>query len=63
MGSFTFLSMVLAQDLKTGVYSPNKRFKRDCQRMAFSVLGSICGCGCLVKPSGSVASPLSGRYA
>ncbi|KAA3490823.1 hypothetical protein Y058_20130, partial [Vibrio mimicus] len=31
-------------------------------RMAFSVLVSIRGYGCLVKPCGSVASSLSGRY-
>ncbi|EOX1578233.1 hypothetical protein ACPD0P_003537, partial [Vibrio cholerae] len=40
----------------------NKRFKRDCQRVAFPVPLNRSGYGCWFKLCGSVASPLSGRY-
>ncbi len=41
----------------------NKRFKRDCQRVAFPVPLNRIGYGCWFKLCGSVASPLSGRCA
>ncbi|EGR4188531.1 hypothetical protein DDM99_18015 [Vibrio cholerae] len=47
------------QCLKNG--SPNKRFKRDCQRVAFPVPLNRSGYGCWFRLCGSVASPLSGR--
>ncbi|EGR0469134.1 hypothetical protein FG064_19500 [Vibrio cholerae] len=41
----------------------NKCLKRDCQRVAFPVPLNRSGYGCWFKLCGSVASPLSGRYA
>ncbi len=41
---------------------PNKRFKRDFQRVAFLLCVGFCGYGVMRKVSSSVVSPLSGRY-
>ncbi len=45
------------------VQAPNKRFKRDFQRVAFLLCVDFCGYGVMRKLSSSVVSPLSGRYA
>ncbi len=41
---------------------PNKRFKRDSQRVAFLLCVGFCGYGVMRKLSSSVGCPLSGRY-
>ncbi len=41
---------------------PNKRFKRDSQRVAFLPCVSFCGYDVVRKVSRSVGCPLSGRY-
>ncbi len=45
-----------------GACSPNKRFKRDSQRAAFSLCVSFYGYGVMRKVSRGVGCPLSGRY-
>ncbi|EOX1598023.1 DUF3265 domain-containing protein [Vibrio cholerae] len=41
--------------------SPNKRFKRDSQRVAFLLCVGFCGYGVMRKLGSSVGCPLSGR--
>ncbi len=41
---------------------PNKRFKRDSQRVAFLLCVGFCGYGVMRQVGNSVGSPLSGRY-
>ncbi len=41
--------------------SPNKRFKRDSQRVAFLLCVGFCGSGVMRKLGSSVGCPLSGR--
>ncbi len=41
---------------------PNKRFKRDSQRVAFLPCVGFCGYDVVRKVSRSVGCPLSGRY-
>ncbi len=43
--------------------TPNKRFKRDSQRVAFLLCVGFCGYGVMRKVGSSVVCPLSGRYA
>ncbi|MEH0094615.1 hypothetical protein V6235_16735, partial [Vibrio metschnikovii] len=45
------------------VIKHNKRFKRDFQRVAFSLCVDFCGFSVMRKLGSSVVSPLSGRYA
>ncbi len=41
---------------------PNKRFKRDSQRVAFSLCVGFCGYGVMRKLGNGVGCPLTGRY-
>ncbi|HDY7531294.1 TPA: DUF3265 domain-containing protein [Vibrio vulnificus] len=41
----------------------NKRFKRDSQRVAFSLCVGFCGYGVMRKLGNGVGCPLTGRYA
>ncbi len=42
---------------------PNKRFKRDNQRVAFLLCVGFCGYGVVLKLGSGVGCPLTGRYA
>ncbi len=44
-----------------GACSPNKRFKRDSQRVAFLSFVGFCDYGVMRKVGSSVVCPLSGR--
>nr|WP_240308486.1 DUF3265 domain-containing protein [Vibrio cholerae] len=43
------------------IFSPNKRFKRDSQRVAFSLCVDFCGYRVMRKVGCSADCPLSGR--